>query len=103
MTKEEKKTTIEVTEAQKEEIVQLFAKKQEQKEQAGKTVKMNLSFGHSINGKHYGPGETIVPAELEGHFESGDYKALQMRLRENQSSEEMVQILGRGITRKVKA
>lgn len=92
-----KTSSIEVTEDQKNKIVDMFAK-----EKAAVTkVKVNLLFGHRINGTSYGPGDCEVNSDMVGHFQAADQNALNSRLKENESSSGMVEILGRGITRKV--
>ena len=94
-TKEEKKTTIELTEKQKEKVVELFAK-----EEAPKTYTfVDLMFQHEINNVKYGPGNTSVPSDMAGTLTSADNKALTFRLKENQSSNTMIEIMGKGISR----
>ena len=95
MAKDEVSVTM--TEKQKDKVVELFAKEKA----APKMVMHNLLFGHQINGQKYGPGNTLVPEDLVGHFMATDAKALDSRIKENESNSGMVEILGRGISRKI--
>lgn len=94
----EKKVSLEMTEEQKNKVVDILAKESSPTEM--KTV--DLLQEHRINGVPYGPGITEAPAVIAGTLLSNDHQALQSRLREMTSGNHNVEILGRHITRTVR-
>lgn len=93
----EKKTSLEVTEAQKEKIVDLFAKEAANKNTEPKEV--TLFHEHRINGIPYGPGTLKVPANIAGTLLANDQSMTTARLKEMSSDNKMIEILGRGLSR----
>jgi hypothetical protein len=96
----DKVVSVEMTEDQKNKVVDMFAKEKAVVEK--KFVKVDLLHSHKVNGHRYGPGVVQVPEELQGHLEVGDQKATVARLKENISTNTQLEILSRGISRIVK-
>lgn len=92
------KVTVEMTEEQKEKVVDILAKEEPKVE----LIKVNLGFGHSRNGVKYGPGWANVPSNIAGSLMAADHNALMSELKRNQSAEHLIEIVGRGVTRVVK-
>jgi hypothetical protein len=86
--------TVEMTNEQKNKVVDFLAK-----EQVLPTKSMFLNFQHNRNNKKYGPGTVDVPGELAGALEAADHQAMVYLLKQNQSSNTMIEILGRGVSR----
>jgi hypothetical protein len=93
----EKKVQVEMTEEQKEKVVDILAKEEPKK--PVKMVEVELRFGHNRNNIQYGPGKVIVPEEIGSSLFSADYNAYLSRLKETESSNKMIEIIGRGITK----
>lgn len=103
MAKEEKKVSLEMTESQKEKVVDILAK--EEKKAPEPMVEVDLRFEHNRNGQPYGPGKVIVPEGVGSSLFAADYNAYVSRLREMESTNKMIEIISRGVTkiREVKA
>jgi hypothetical protein len=98
MSKDEK-VSVEMSKEQKEKVVAVLAKEENKK----KTVKVQLYAAHNRNGVAYGPGFAVeVPAEIAGSLIAADHNAVMARLKENQSSDKLIEIIGRGISRTVR-
>jgi len=93
----EKTVTVEMTEKQKDKVVDLLAKEKAASEK--KFVKVNLFNEHRINGVPFGPGLVDAPEEIAGTLLSNDHAAINSRLKEMSSDNNMIEILGRGISR----
>jgi hypothetical protein len=100
MSKKEDIISVEMTQAQKDKVVDLFA--QEKAKAEKKFVTMNLMYQHKINGTKYGRGVAKVPEELAGHLQAADHKAMVARLKENISTNTELEILSRGISRVIR-
>lgn len=99
MAKEEKMATLEVTEEQKAEIVAFMAKKKEKADDAvvsKQLVTINLNFEHQRNETKYF-GKVSVASDLAASLIVADQKMLEARLRENQSNDHLIKIIGRGM------
>lgn len=93
-----KTTTLEVTAEQKAEIVEAFAKKEEAKEMK----KVTLVFQHERNNIKYGPGTIEVVAPIASSLFAADQARFNNRLREHEGGDHLVEIVGAGVTRKIK-
>ncbi len=97
MAKEKDTVVVEMTESQKNKVVDFLASEEKAPDRS-----MFLNFQHERNNKKYGPGRTLVPGVLAGALEAADNQAMLFLLKQNQSSDTMIEILGRGLTRVVK-
>jgi hypothetical protein len=101
VTKEKDEVEVTMTKAQKEKFVAMVSEEVE----AAKPIELvglNLGVEHRINGVAYGPGYCDAPSNIAGLLESHDAAAVDSRLREMTSSDNLVEILGRGVVRRVK-
>jgi hypothetical protein len=89
--------TVEMTEKQKEKVIDILAKEKAETEKV--FVDVRLLVEHRINGVPYGPGTVKVPQAIAGTLLSNDQAAIQARLKEMTSDNNMIEILGRGLSR----
>ena len=99
--KETDEVSLTMTKAQKEQVVKLFAAEAEKKNTVVETVSVQINFEHTRNDKKYF-GLVKVPADLAASLMVADQRYLEARLRENQSRDGLVEIVGRGVSRIVK-
>ncbi len=97
---EKDEVSVVMTKTQKEKVLKLLAE-DEAKKAPIETVKVHLSFEHTRNERKYF-GLVEVPADLAASLLVADQRFLQARLRENQSNDNLVEIVGRGHTRIIK-
>jgi len=95
MAKDKETVTVEMTEAQKNKVVDFLAKEAP----VTTTKKIFLNFEHERNNYKYGPGTVDVASDIAGSLEAADHQAMVYLLKQNQSSSTMIEILGRGISR----
>jgi len=70
MKKEDKKVSVEMTEEQKEKVVEILAAEPpKEKERA----EVSLRYAHWINGTQYGPGTIQCDADIASALYSQDY------------------------------
>lgn len=96
MAKEKKVVSVEMTEDQKDRVVEILAKEEEKKVSETQMIEINLRFQHRRNGNTYGPGRVRVAEDMGYSMLSADEKALESRIKENEGGERLVHIIGQG-------
>ncbi len=96
--------SIEMSKEQAEKFAQFLVKEETavQKNEPKATALIELRFQHRRNRKLYGPGFAQCDEDLAGSLMAADIKALEMRLRENQSDGGLFEIAMNGQTRRIK-
>lgn len=94
--------SVEMTEEQKEEVVDYLAKKQEEQDQKKDRYQLFLNYQHNINGVKYGPGLATVPANLVGKLQHQELLVNKREARLLISRSKTVQVFGQGVYKPVK-
>jgi hypothetical protein len=90
--------SVEMTQAQKEKVAKILLADEDKAKAKKEMSVVTLKFDHYRNGVQYGPGQVRVNSSLASSLAAADDRAYEMRLKENQTDNHLIKIIGHGRT-----